>query len=214
MMSSTDEGQTVAIGQGESIPSIARDRGFFWPTIWNHGNNAALKSLREDPNVLFEGDEVYVPALTIKYESRATEAKHTFKRKGDPVKFRLQLRKFGEPRKAERYVLEIGGKLLEGTTAGDGMLEQWIPGNVRSGKLILNDGKEVYPISISRLDPASMLSGVQQRLKNLGYAVGRADGKPSSRTTDAIRRFQAENNLDATGDADDATVAKLKQLHP
>lgn len=213
-MSDASEGQTVMIGEGESIPSIARDRGFFWPTIWNHGNNASLKSLREDPNVLFEGDEVYVPALTIKYESCATEQKHTFKRKGDPVKFRLQLRKFGEPRKNERYVLEVGGKLLEGTTAADGMLEQWIPGNVRSGKLTLNDGKEVYPISISRLDPVSMVSGVQQRLKNLGYPVGRVDGTLSERTIDAIRRFQAEQSLEQTGEPDDATTAKLKQLHP
>ena len=38
------------VGNCDSIPSIAKDKGFFWKTIWNHPNNAMLKALRKDPN--------------------------------------------------------------------------------------------------------------------------------------------------------------------
>jgi hypothetical protein len=34
------------IDNGESIPSVAKDNGFFWETLWNHSENAELKQKR------------------------------------------------------------------------------------------------------------------------------------------------------------------------
>jgi len=46
------------IRQGDSIPSIAKSNGLLWKQIWEHADNAELKKLRKDPNVLCAGDVV------------------------------------------------------------------------------------------------------------------------------------------------------------
>ena len=199
---------------GESVPSIAKDYGFFWKTIWEHGSNADLKSKRQDPNVIFEGDVVHMPALQEKKEDRPSEAKHNFKRKGDPLKFKIQLRRFGEPRDSEDYILDIDGKLIRGKTGSDGKIEQWIPGNAKSAKLLLDNGKEQYDIDISRLDPVDTVSGARQRLGNLGFAVGNGDDELDDKTRGALREFQSRFKLQSTGELDGATKGKLKELHP
>ena len=56
---------TVTVNRGDSIPSLAHDNGHFWETLWNHGDNAALKALRKTPNILMPGDEVFVPEIRI-----------------------------------------------------------------------------------------------------------------------------------------------------
>src|SRR5215813_7069013 len=99
----------VIVAPGDSIPSLAREHGHFWRKVWDYPDNAALKAKRKNPNVLFPGDEVMIPEIEIKEESRPTDQKHSFVLKGEPVKFRLQLLDGDEPRAAESYVLEIDG---------------------------------------------------------------------------------------------------------
>ena len=50
---------------------------------------------------------------------------------------------------------------------------------------------------------------VQQRLLALGYNIGVADGLAGKKTLDAIKKFQYQNQLPASGVADDATLNKL-----
>jgi hypothetical protein len=202
------------IEPGESIPSVAKDQGFFWRTLWDLPENAALKQKRKDPNVLFQGDEVFVPDLRQKQESGATEQRHRFKRKGDPVKFKLRLLSMDKPRASEDYVLEIDGKLIRGKTDADGKLEEWIPGNAEGGKITLKGGAEVYPVQIGHLDPVDETSGIQQRLNNLGFLCGTENGEIGPQTRQAICAFQAKHELKVTGEPDEATKAKLQELHP
>ncbi|MEQ8767499.1 MAG: peptidoglycan-binding domain-containing protein [Planctomycetota bacterium] len=204
----------VKIGAGDSIPSLASTHGFLWRTIWEHPDNAALREKRDDPNLLVEGDEVFLPEREIRWEDCATEQKHRFKRLGDPIKFVLVLKRFGEPRKNERYVLEIAGQLIEGTTDGSGRLETFLPGQTKSAILVLRDGAERYPLRISRLDPVSEMTGVQQRLENLGYDCRTESGELDAPTRAALKRFQSAQDLEVTGEADDFTRAKLKELQP
>lgn len=192
---------TMIVQAGDSIPSIAKDNGFFWQTVWNHPQNADLKASRKNPNQLVRGDEVFVPDLTTKGVERSTESKHRFVRKGDP-------------RANEEYVLELDGKLTKGKTDGEGKLEEVIPPNARGGKLLLRGGKEVIPIKLGHLDPVEELTGVQQRLNNLGISCGPEDGQPGDRLTQALKKFQAKYKLQVTGEPDAATRAKLKDLHP
>lgn len=60
--------------------------------------------------------------------------------------------------------------------------------------------------------PQSMtIAQIQQRLSQLGYKPGPADGKMGKNTIEALKKFQQDNNLTNTGRADNETVAKLLQ---
>lgn len=204
--------ETYIVSQGDSIPSIAKRKGFFWKTLWNHGNNAGLKGKRKNPNVLAPGDEVYIPALQTKAEAKGTDARHKFKRKGEPVKIAIKLFKTdGTPRANEPYVLEIEKKEFKGSTDGDGQIKQAIPNDARSGVITLTKTKETIPISIGGLDPVDETSGVQQRLNNLGFDCPDS-GQLDDATARALENFQAQNSLDVTGKIDDATKNKLLEF--
>lgn len=204
----------IIVGPGDTISSLAKENGHFWKTIWDHGENAGLRSKRKDPNVLSPGDEVFVPDIEIKEEARATNQRHKFKLKGEECKLKMTLLMMGEPRANEAYVLNIDGKLIRGTTGGDGLLEQVIPADAKSGKLILSGGQEEYDIRIGHLNPIDDLSGVQQRLNNLGFSCGAEDGEMNDALSAAIESFQNRYHLPVTGQPDAATKAKLEQLHP
>ena len=161
-----------------------------------------------------EGDAVFVPEIEKKHVDKPTDARHEFKRKGDPVKYRLRLMRFGKPRAGVDYVLEAGSRRFEGSTDGDGKLEHYLPGNATSGKLYLDGGSEVYPIRINRLDPPDAVSGAQQRLQNLGFPMRRVSGEMDDATKGALARFQAAQGLPESGDLDGATVAALASAHP
>ena len=52
----------------------------------------------------------------------------------------------------------------------------------------------------------------QQRLIELGYLYGAADGIYGPMTADALKRFQGEHGLEETGELNDATVELLSEL--
>ena len=211
------------VGQGESTSSLALKNGFFWRTIWEHGENADLRSKRKDPNVLSADDDIFIPELQIKKVSKGTESEHVFKRKGEPSKIKMQLLALGNPRKDEDYILEIEGELKRGKTDADGRIEHFIPGDARSAKLIFKDGKEVHGLRLGSLDPADQGEGVLQRLNNLGFkasmrikkgakaAEAFAEGKVDKKVTKAIKAFQKEYDLEQSGKVDSKLIAKLEE---
>jgi hypothetical protein len=201
------------VKQGDCISSIAFKYGFFPDTIWNDSKNSDLKQRRNDPNVLFPGDEVWIREKEHKEESCATEKRHRFKRKGVPEFLIVQLKIDDEPIANEPYVLEIDGALSEGRTDGDGKVEITIPPNANKGKITLRESGDEYELELGCLDPITEISGVQARLRNLGFECGPIDGKLGSKTQSALREFQKHNKLDATGDLDDETRQKLKESH-
>jgi N-acetylmuramoyl-L-alanine amidase len=202
--------EDYVVGAGESVPSIAKDKGFFWHTLWD--KNPALKEKRKNPNVLLEGDVMKIPELQPAQFSKGSDERHKFKRKGEPAKIKLRLMMMGEPRANEKYILSIDGTTVEGATDGDGFLEQFIPGNARTATLILDNGKEQHTLDIGILDPVDEVRGLQQRLNNLGFECGSESGEIDEQTTEALKRFQSKYELKATGEADAATKDKLREL--
>jgi len=200
------------VGTGETTSSLAKKKGFFWKTIWEHGENAELRAKRDDPNVLFEKDDIFIPERVPKKVSKGTEAEHVFRRKGEPSKIKMQMLQLGKPRADEDYIFDCDGKLTNGKTDADGRLEHFIPGDAKNGKLIFKGGKEVHHLKLGNLDPLDLISGVQQRLNNLGYNCGGEMGKMGEKTKEALEKFQADNELKVSGEPDEATKAKLQEL--
>lgn len=204
------------VTEGECMDSIALRYGFFWETLWNHGENAELKREREDPFVLLPGDRVHIPEKRRRDESGATDQRHRFRRKGVPSMFQVRVLAAGEPRADEPYRLTIDDVVKEGTTDGDGWVKTPIPPDARKGTLVVGkDGEEdqvSYELTLGGMDPVTETTGVQDRLENLGHECGER-GQLDDETRGAISEFQKANELEATGKLDDKTRKKLKEVH-
>ncbi len=212
----SDSGTAYEVQQGDCVGSIAYEHGFFWQTLWNLAENAQLKQTRKDPNVLYPGDLLTVPALRLKEEPGATEARHMFCLKGVPEVFRLRLlNAWGKPRANIEYVLWIEGVSWRGTTDADGELQHPIPPNAREGRLIIGqgEGREEIALALGHLDPVAEITGVQMRLQNLGFGCGEPDGKSDAEMSSALAHFQRSAGLQASGKLDDATRQELQQRH-
>lgn len=201
--------------QGDCISSIAFDNGLFWETIWNHPENQALKDQRKDPNILLPGDVVFVPDKRLKEADLALTATHTFRMKGVPAKLNLRLMVDGKPRANQPYTFYLDGRVITGLTDPDGYVKRSIPPNARQAQLVIGEGDDrmEYDLALGHLNPADALSGVQSRLRNLGYYSGPIDGSMSETTKLAIEAFQASSGLEITGAADEPTQDKLRNSH-
>jgi hypothetical protein len=196
---------------GDAIESIAEEYGFFSVTLWDDSGNRELRELRKDPSVLAAGDVVAIPDRRPKTVKVAGGKRHVFKRKGVPVRFRMQLLdEDDEPRKV-RYQLDIDGKKLEGKTNDEGWIEEWIAPRAQRGKLVLPDDDEEYELKLGHLEPVALESGQRARLRNL-HLLGEEDDSAEGFAA-AIRAFQLRMDLEPTEKMDDETRKKLVEAH-
>jgi hypothetical protein len=203
------------VQQGDCISSIAAEHGLLPDKIWNHPDNAELKRERENRNILFEGDVVVIPEIEIREETRPTDQRHKFLRKGVPEKLKIVLLDERDlPRKNLRYVLKVDGKFREGITKGDGSLEETIDPQAKRASLIVFDGEitEEHELKLGHLDPLTQPSGIQMRLSNLGFDCP-VSGQMDEATAQAIMEFQEQRGLKVTGEMDDSTRNKLKEVY-
>jgi len=203
---------------GDCVASIATKNGFPWSKIFDHGENASLKQLRKNSNVLMPGDQVYLPDKKKKTVDAGTNSVHKFKVKGLLLRLRIKLLDSdGKGLGGKKWTLKAAGKELSGTTPGDGLLDTPVPPDATTGELsiTLEDGKPpvVWQVAIGSLNPASETKGVQQRLRNLGFECGKPDGTTGASTKEALQAFQKKNGLTAKGELDDPTREKALSSH-
>jgi hypothetical protein len=202
------------VKQGDCMNTIANQCGFFWETIWNHGKNDSLRETRKDPNVLMAGDQIFVPDLRVKEEPGGTEQTHTFRLKGVPVKLRFRLGDFdGSPRAGEKYTLTVDGAKRSGVTDEEGEISEVIPPMAKKAKLEIASTHEEYEFDLGYMNPVDYASGLQARLKNLGYYKGEITGSMDDETRAAIRRFQREQGQEETGDTNPDLLDALLESH-
>lgn len=212
-------GQYHTVAEGDCVTSLADSAGLFWETIWNAPENADLKTKRKDGNSLAVGDQLFIPDLRKKQVPAAIDAQHKYKRRGVPAKLAIRLR-FGDgrPRPNTKFILVVEGTTTNGTSDGDGFIRQTIPCNARQGTLTIpstdpEEPDETFTLQLGELAPHDDIKGIQARLCNLGVTDIEVDGQLSPKTKAAIEALQRSFDLPATGEPDEAMMAKLMELH-
>ena len=173
--------------------------------------------------MLLPGDEVYIPDLAVAAVPCALNATHKFQLKLAKTKLRLWLKDDeGAAIASKPYRLKIAGEdPVDGTTGGDGLVEQVVPADATSGELLLwltgpkgdEDLALSFPLEIGALDPEDDVAGAQARLSNLAFGDVQPSGTLDDDTRDALVHFQIAHGLDATGELDAPTAAKLRSAH-
>jgi hypothetical protein len=201
------------VRQGDSITSIAFSYGFFPDTLWDLPQNQTLKTLRKDGNILFPGDEVFVPPLRLKSKSGGTDQRHRFRRKGVPAKTRFQLFLETGPRANQPWTLRGDDFLLKGMTDSDGVFEASIPPDAGTAELTVGPDNAVFSLRFGELDPITEISGVQKRLNNIGYFCGEPDGELNDATIAAMEAFQYRVRLPLTREITPEFRNELVKVH-
>ena len=208
------------VGAAEGLSSIAARYGLFWQTIWDDPRNAELKKKRGNPEVLLEGDRVFVRALQEKRVSCATGKRHVFRRKGVPVPIVLRLHdRSQQPFANCRFVLEVGSARYEGTTDADGVAQGFVAPAAEQGLVTVWPARPDYAETVSwsflvsALAPVETARGIRERLRNIGIDCAGGDGPLDDNTRCALRLFQQREGFEVTGEADDATRQRLLAVH-
>ena len=208
------------VKQGDTLRSMALASGIAdWKTIYDAAENAAFKQKCEsgarDPNILFPGEEIFIPNREMKHDPAATDARHTF-RVPLPPKTKLSIvleLADGTAMADQAWTLVVAGQTYSGTTGEDGLVEAEIAADAQNGTLTFGDRS--FEIRIGYLNPLDQeiddegISGAQARLANLGYAIKTIDGQLNEETRAALTDFQAANGLTESGEVDEETRKAL-----
>lgn len=208
-------GENYTVQQGDHLSAIAAQFGFAkFETIWNRGENDELRAKRDNPHVLLPGDQVYIPDLEPKTDMAPTTKVNVYQVYIPKLLLRLALKDFDDqPLPDTNCVVEVDGKPEELVSDGQGIVETWIPRTARSGVLRVPDLDLEVPFGVGHLDPVDEKSGWVGRLINLGYYVGTIDDVDDQQLGFAVEEFQCDHQLTVSGELDEITRAKLKEMH-
>jgi N-acetylmuramoyl-L-alanine amidase len=205
------------VRQGEYLLKIAAENGFSdCNPIWDHPENAELKEHRQNPNVLYPGDRLFIPDMETKEESASTEQRHRFRYDGASLQLRLRIMDFdGKPLANTACRLHIHETVHELETDSDGLIEAHIRHNAEQGLLQFDDPSLPFdvniPIRIGYLNPINTVTGQKARLKNLGYFGGPVTDEESVEFRYAVEEFQCDFDLAVDGVCGEQTQATLKE---
>jgi N-acetylmuramoyl-L-alanine amidase len=202
------------VEQGEHLAGIAQKYGFTnFRSIWDSPENNELRSKREDPNVLFPGDRLFIPDRDVGGAQCVTEQHHLFSLIPAPkLMLRIVIKEAGgQPIRGTKCQLEIENTNIDLITDHNGLISQLISPTAKAGKVTFRDSE--IPIHIGELDPVTEMSGWRARLQNLGYDVGQSTRGVSSQLRIAVEEFQCDYGLAVDGVCGPKTQAKLRQVY-
>lgn len=222
------------IRPGDCVASLAATHGTSVDAIWEA--NDELRERRESPNMLCPGDVIELPEPTSRADRVEAAGSHRFSGTPPTVMLELLLvaEQWGDDTAHGRvvenedrarietapttdpplpealanapYRLTVGGRVIEGTTDGDGRLSERVDARATRARLQVEpDTPRARSIDVllGYLDPPEEPSGIRQRLHNLGYGFGGAD------SSWALEAFQKAHGLEVTGELDDETRERI-----
>jgi hypothetical protein len=210
---------TYTVKEGDHISGIAKSFGLPRDKIWNDPNNAALKAQRVNPNVLFPGDQLFIPDMAVSQYDRPTDVTHKFILDEQTVKLCLVLEDMYEKPIAQApCLLQLGSDSVKVTTDAAGKLQHDVPADLQEASLTIQAPQTPFEgarlrIKIGWLDPVTELTGQQARLNNLGYAAGEVGVTDDDAMKSAVEEFQCDHGLTVDGICGPQTQASLKKVH-
>jgi hypothetical protein len=209
------------VQQGECLSSIARQYGFKDAfVLYDDPANAELKKRRPNPNVLMPGDLVAIPFQRVTVANHATGDWHDITVEIEQLRLKVRLQDVsGKALASQAYHLTVDGEERDGSTDGDGLVDEPVPAGARAAILTtqVTRGEETqeltFQFALGALDPTNQITGVQARLANLQFYGGAIDGSLGSRTRGALVAFQCSAGLPPSGEPDDATRQALEKHH-
>jgi N-acetylmuramoyl-L-alanine amidase len=195
--------QPYIICQGDYLAKLAYQFGFDADTIWNADQNAQLRQLRPNPNILFPADVLYIPDQTGAPPTLnvTTGTSNTFVANVPtlPVTFR-----FSDPCFASQaFSIQELDDLTGLTTDANGTVTFSAPVTLDTATLVFADGGATITCKIGALDPIETLAGVFQRLQHLGLVDTGATLDPTNLDfiRVALRALRIAQDGDATADS-------------
>jgi hypothetical protein len=214
------------VRENEHAPGIAARNGFSsFKTLWHHPRNAELRKLRQNPNVLFAGDRLFIPDREVKEEARATDLRHRFVLATELLELHVRIFDHGFRSLRGAATLAVGLEKTQMAQKGE-VFEAPLRPDVESAVLAFpisetERQRRSIPVEPGRLDPIDTLPGQQQRLNNLGYFAGFA----RTRATDpkqvdlqfrwAVEEFQCDHMgpSQVDGVLGPRTLKKLQEVY-
>jgi hypothetical protein len=170
-------GKEHIVAENEHLAGIAAQHGFssIGP-IWNHPENAKLKALRKNPNILFVGDSVFIPDRETKDIPKETDERHLFVAAVARLELHVKVHDQGFQPIGGDAEMTTGSDKTSMTKKGD-VFEAPLRPDVKEALLDFPISKTARQrprirTQPGRLDPLETLPGQQQRLNNLGYFAG------------------------------------------
>lgn len=201
---------------GQTLATIALEHAVAANEIRSASENADLFSTRK-PNVLFEGDELFIPDARPKQMSLRSNEVHTLVFRPLVQRFAVQFCRGGRPRDHEPIRWSVdGGETTDGHLDARGWFREPLPLTAQELLIeLLPDTPHAHSrrFRLGHLDPTSEARGLQQRLNNVGFHCGAEDADVAEKTVAALEAFQQAHGLPVTGQADEATLAALDQRH-
>ena len=163
--------------EGEHLAGIAAQHGFHdLGTILDHPENDELKKSRPNPNILVAGDRVFIPDPEEKEEVAATQKRTIFQLAGLGLELHAKIVDQGFAAFSGDVTLKALGTTTPMKPNGD-VFESFLDPTAKHATLqfpVSDTERKRPPITLEpgRLDPLDTLSGLQQRLNNLGYFAG------------------------------------------
>jgi hypothetical protein len=187
--------QPIVIRQGDYLAKLAYKFGFDADTVWNDPKNAQLRQagrLSQDPNILRPTDMLYIPDSTPPtMHNVITGTTNTFVANVPTVMLTVTFT--DQSLASQAYVIQELPDLAGLSSGADGTVSFSAPATLKRATIVFADSGAMFECNIGHLDPIRTLSGVFQRLQNLGFIEDDAVLDDSNRepVREALRAFKA-----------------------
>lgn len=208
--------RTHVVRQGDHLERIAWEGGVSARSVQELEENAHLRE-RRDPNVLEPGDVVYLPDRRPPELTVTKSTTNKFVARLPRSRIEMTLRGPSGALSGAAFTVEgVPGPPIEGTTDGEGVARFDLPIHAEHAEVVVAEHCLRFRVRVGHLDPPETESGVFARLHQMGYLAGGPPGediRSAAALERAVRAFQTDRGIEATGELDQETRDALVERH-